>query len=81
MATVYFPAELRGLVGGQEQLEVSAVRARDLLRRLYADYPDLEEPISARMALVIDGVVVNQPLLEELEPDSQVHLIQRIASG
>ena len=81
MATVHLPADLQPLAGGATQLTIPAARIRDLLAELYARHPALREPVSTRMAVVIDGTIVNQPLLETLAPDSEVHLVQRIAGG
>ncbi|MEC9341673.1 MAG: MoaD/ThiS family protein [Pseudomonadota bacterium] len=81
MPVIHLPAELRSLADGQARVELPGERIRDLLAALYERFPDLEKPISNRMAVAIDGTIVNHPLNERLSERSEVHVLTRIAGG
>ncbi len=81
MALVIFAPEMLACTGMQPQLEVEAHNYRAALREIQSHFPDLDDALLARFAVAIDDTVINSPLLERLEPDSEMIFIPRIAGG
>lgn len=80
MATVIFSSELQRLTG-EDKTVVSAKTYRELVDRLTERYPALERKEIMSMAVSIDGVIIHDPLLEPVSPDSEVHFLHRIGAG
>ncbi len=80
MADVTFSSGLRRHTGGEEKVHIEAATVRDLIKALGARYPELREPLGS-MAVAIDGEIVNDPLLEPLSPNSDVHFLPPIGGG
>lgn len=79
MAQVIFNAELAILAGVREtQVEAATVRA--LLRELEHRFPALAGRLD-ELAMAVDGEIIHSPLLERLEPDSEVHFLAPIEGG
>lgn len=53
---------------------------RDLLRKLNAQHPGLGDA-AAELAVAIDGLIYQEPLLETLNADSEVAFLPRIEGG
>jgi molybdopterin converting factor small subunit len=69
--------------GGVESVDVdaaSAPRVQELLEVLAVRFPGLAGPLE-EMAVAIDGEIYQSPGYQPLGPDSEVHLIPRIAGG
>ena len=81
MATVILPAQMLGAGGGEVSLELEADSYRAALKQLQAKYPQIDDSVLARYAVAIDDTVINYPLLEPLEPDSELVFVPRIAGG
>jgi molybdopterin converting factor small subunit len=81
MATVFLPRGLTRLTGGREQVVIEAASFRELMAALEARFPDLREPLGSGMAVAIDGEIVEEPLLEPIRPESEVHFLPRISGG
>lgn len=75
------PAPLREVAGGQERVRIEAHTIRELLRRLRESFPDMAEILDSGPAVSIDGEIIADPFLEELEPDSEVHFLPQIGGG
>ena len=80
MATVYLPSGFARLTGGVDTLSIDAPRIAELLAALRAKYPQLADQID-EMAVAIDGEIYSEPGYQALRPDSDVHLVPRIAGG
>jgi molybdopterin converting factor small subunit len=80
MATVIFSSELQQFTG-EEQTTVTATTYRDLVTELVAHYAQLPRDQIADMAVVIDGVIIVDPLLEPIAADSEVHFLHFVAGG
>ena len=81
MATVVLPSRLLPLTGGVEQLEVEARNVRQLIAELDARFPGIGERLRDGTAIAIDGEIINDPFLEPIEPDSEVHFLPSISGG
>ncbi len=81
MATVILPARFNAWTGGAEQVEVDARDVRQLIRALDERYPGLGEKLRDGVSIAIDGEIINEPLLEPIEVDSEVHFLPPISGG
>ncbi len=82
MATVILQRELaRRHTGGLTELQVDAKDFRELLSRLDERHPTLVEAIRTHTAVAIDGEIFQDPLLEPIGPDSEVHFMPLIGGG
>jgi molybdopterin converting factor small subunit len=82
MAKVHLGATLcRPYCGDVREVEVEARTIGQLLRELDRKFPGLGNQIDESMAIAIDGVIFQDTLIEEIAPDSDVHLIPKIAGG
>jgi sulfur-carrier protein len=83
MPTVHFPRGLQQHTGGREAVAVEPARAprvHELLAALAEQFPALAGSIDD-VAVAIDGEIYQDPGYQALRPDSEVHLIPRIAGG
>ena len=81
MATVILPARFMQWTDGVEQIEIDARDFRQLIRALDERFPGLGERLRDGIAVAIDGEIINDPLLEPIEPDSEVHFLPPISGG
>ncbi len=80
MANVLFSSGLRRYTRGEDRVRIAAGTLRELIAALGARYPDLVDALPS-MAVAIDGEIVNEPLLEALGPDAEVHFLPPIGGG
>jgi molybdopterin converting factor small subunit len=80
VAWVEIPPRLREHTHGRGRLEVEAANVRALLAALDERFPGLGE-ILGSAAIAIDGEIINDPLLEPIDPDSEVHFLPKIGGG
>ncbi len=81
MATVIFTGDLRLHTSGCEEAEVQATNYRGAVRELQAEFPGLTGAVMDKFSVSIDGVLIQSPLLETFEPDSELVFIPKIAGG
>jgi len=81
MVKVHLPAALRGLTGGQAQVELEAANVRQLILELDRRFPGLGAELRSGMAIAIDGEIIQEPLLERLSAASEVHFLPPIGGG
>ena len=80
MADVTFSTGLRRFTDDEEKVHIEAATVRELIKALGVRYPELREPLKS-MAVAIDGEIVNDPLLEPLSPNSEIHFLPPIGGG
>ncbi len=80
MARVIFTSELERLTG-ESEVTVAAEAYRDLLVELCARFPKLRQDALRKQALAIDGIVIQEPLLETFDADSELIFFAKIAGG
>ena len=80
MAIVHLPSGLAQYTGGIESVAIDAPRVPELLAALRARFPQLSDQLD-EMAVAIDGEIYQDPGYQPLRPDSDVHLVPRIAGG
>ena len=81
MARVVLPQALAPRAGGQLEHEIQGENIRALLAALDARFPGLAAELKGRVAVAIDGEIFNDPMLEAVEPDSEVHFLPRVGGG
>ena len=81
MAVVVIPSRLPHHTGGEERVEVEARNVRALFAALVERYPALAAELREGSTVAIDGEIVSDPLLEPVEPDSEIHLLPPLAGG
>ena len=82
MAKVVIPAGLsKQFTGGKAEFEMDAATVRAVIRKLDAEYPGIGEAIKIDMAVAVDGEIYQDPLLETVNPDSEVYFLPRIGGG
>jgi len=87
VATVFIPSMLRPLAGDHDALEVGGATVREVVENLIERYPELNGRLLAdgqlpgNISVAIDGEVSTLGLLDQLEPDSEVHFVPAISGG
>ena len=81
MARVHFTGNFRRLTGGDADVVVDASTVRELLARLGERYPALAPHLDDGVAFAIDGAIHQDALFSRIGPDSEVHLMPKIAGG
>ena len=81
MARIIFTGNFRRLADGDAEVEISVSNVRDLLARLSERYPALAPHLDDGVAFAIDGEIHQDALFSPIGPDSDVHLMPKIAGG
>jgi molybdopterin converting factor small subunit len=81
LATVFIPPGLRALTAGETRVEIDARDVRELITRLDERYPGFRKQLGNAVAVAIDGEIIQDPLLEPVEPGSEVHFLPAISGG
>ena len=81
MARIVLTGNLRLYTEGVTELELEIGSIRSLIRELRRRYPDIPEDIEDELAISIDGVLHQDDWFAKIGPDSEVHLLPRIAGG
>ena len=76
-----FSAEMRRYTGEVQETEVSATDYRAAVKELRGLFPALPAAVFDKTSVAIDGVMVQSPLLESFDSDSELVFIARIAGG
>ena len=80
MAVVIFSSELQKFTG-EERIELAVSTYRQLVDRILGRYPDMPSEEITEKAVSIDGMIIQDPLLDLVAPDSEVHFLDRISGG
>ncbi len=87
MPLVFIPAQLRGLTGGESQVELPATNVREVVDALEACFPGLKErlckddELAPGLQLSIDHVMSSRGLRAKLGPKSEVHFLPAFGGG
>ena len=81
MAHVTLTGNLRQFTGGIAELDIDASTVNQLFRRLGRDYPALAPHLEKGLAVAIDGQIYQDALLQEINAESEVHILPQIAGG
>ena len=81
MVEVNLWSGLRDFADGRDKIEVEATTVGAVLSGLVAAYPGLQSAIDAGVSVAVDGRIIASGLTEEVRPDSEVYLLQRLKGG
>lgn len=82
MAKVAIPAGLsKQYTDGKTEFEIDASTVRAVIRKLDAEYPGIGKAIEIDMAVAVDDEIYQEPLLETVNPESEVYFLPRIGGG
>ena len=81
MAKVVFSGAMRRLVDGASEIDVDATDVRELIRQLDDRFPGISRELARGMSIAIDGDIIQDPLLERIGPDSEVHFLPAVQGG
>ena len=81
MARVILTGNLRSLAGDEGEIQIEAANVRELLRALEPRLPGIERRVEDGLATAIDGDIVEDPLLEPIGSDSEIHFLPPIQGG
>ena len=66
---------------GLTEIMVDASNVRQMVRALEAKYPGLGAEIQTTMSVAIDGTILPDPFLEEVNDSSEVYILPKIGGG
>ena len=81
MARVIFHPEQVSHTNGVKEVDVAAGNCRELINKLSMLYTGLTEAELSAYMVSIDGVIINSPFLEKLNPESEFVFIRKIVAG
>ena len=81
MVQVQLGGPLKSAAGGRTSFEVEATTIRELLTRLEAAYPELEDVLGQGVAVAIDGRIYRDAWFQPIPEGSEVFLLPRMAGG
>ena len=81
MARVSLSSNLAPYTGGETRLDLDIANVRQLFQALGERFPDLRPQLETELAVVIDGEVYQDALLQRIAGDSEVFLFPKIAGG
>ncbi|MGI8549488.1 MAG: MoaD/ThiS family protein [Dehalococcoidia bacterium] len=89
MPTVIIPSLLRGLTGGQRQVQVRGATLRQVIDNLSDTYPGVRERIldiemgrvQPSLSLAVNGEVTQIGLLQPVSEDSEIQILPAISGG
>lgn len=81
MAHVTIPSALLPETGGVDELDLDVPNVRALYRALDERWPGVGTRLREESAIAIDGEIIQEPMLETLDPESEVHFLPPLAGG
>jgi aspartokinase-like uncharacterized kinase len=81
LAKVHLPRAVAHLVGGALVHEIDAEDYRGMMAVLDARWPGLRLELEKDHAVVLDGDIIDAPLLEAVGEGTEVHFITRLGGG
>ncbi|MDR9486062.1 MAG: MoaD/ThiS family protein [Sediminimonas sp.] len=81
MVEVNLWSGLRPLADDKEIVEVEAETVGGLLEELVKQHPGLQDAIDEGVSVAVDGRIIASALDEQIKPDSEVFLMQRLKGG
>jgi molybdopterin synthase sulfur carrier subunit len=87
MPTVWIPALLRDLTGGQDTVSASGATVAEVIEALERKYPGIKQRLCnadglrAGMTVVVDTELAGLGLLQPVREKSEIHFLPAIAGG
>ena len=81
MAIVYIPAMWRDDFDGRREVAAEGATVGEVVNSLEKIYPEIREKLTANVSIAVDGEVTPLGLLEDVDPDSEIHFVPAIRGG
>ena len=89
MATVFIPALLHQFTNNVSQIDVEGPNVRTIVNNLDLKFPGIKSKsklveghkIKPSISVAVDGNITPMGLLEDVDPDSEVHFLPAISGG
>ena len=81
MVRVTLAGPLQAAAGGKSEFELDAATIRELLTRLGEDHPKLKPVLDGGVTVAINGELYRRAWFQPIPPDSEVHILPRMAGG
>ncbi len=81
MAKVVLNGNLKQFSDGQGDFDLDVKDVRQLFAQLGARFPELAPHLEEGIAVAIDGEIFQDALFAAIGPESEVHVIPKIAGG
>ena len=87
MPSVWIPALMRDLTGGEEVILVTGETIRQVIENLEERYPGIQDRLCDKdglrqnILIVVDGELSHRRLRQALSEDSEVHFLPAISGG
>ncbi len=87
MPTVFIPAMMQKLTAGAGSIELDGSNVRELVNNLDKRYPGCRDwlvdgtVLKPNISVAVDGAIAPMGLLEDVNPDSEVHFVAALAGG
>ncbi len=82
MIRVVLPTGIaKQFTGGVTEVDAEGGNVRALIEDLGNRYPGLGRVLSEQMAVAIDGEIIQDPLLETVDENSEVYFLMQISGG
>ena len=81
MARVVLPRAITNAFEVESEWVIETDSVRALLRELESRIPGISTEIHDAMSIAIDGEIYSDALLEDLDPDAEVHFVPRLRGG
>ena len=87
MATVFIPSLLHQFTNNVSQIDVEGPNVRTLVNNLDLKFPGIKSKLveghkfKPSITVAVDGNITPMGLLEDVEPDSEVHFLPAISGG
>lgn len=81
MARIVLSATLKSYTGGRGEIELDAPDIRRMLAALGEAYPKLKPILDQGVAVAVDGEIYRDAWFQPIKPESEVHILPRLAGG
>ncbi|MEO0328362.1 MAG: MoaD/ThiS family protein [Pseudomonadota bacterium] len=81
MVEVQLWSGLKRFTDGKQIVEVEGRTIGEVLNNLVKAYPALEPTIEAGVSVAVNGKIMARDLTTEIEPESEVFLLQQLKGG
>lgn len=81
MARVVLNGNLKRFSDGRSAFDLDVRDVRQLFAQLGERFPELAPHLEEGIAVAIDGEIFQDALFADIGPDSEVHVIPKIAGG
>ncbi|MFT5131780.1 MAG: hypothetical protein ACI9SC_000242 [Gammaproteobacteria bacterium] len=81
MAKIIFNSAQLRFTNEVQQVELAVKSYRELLKELVNLYPGMSPDDLGNYMIMIDGLIIQTPFLEKLDPESELIFIRKIAAG